>query len=246
MLRNRARLAGGNKPTNVSKMTETTALVTTKMFGAVALVTMDDGKANAASHQLLEALENALDSAEAEAKAVVLAGRSGKFCAGFDLRVMQGAGAEERAELSRRGGLMVHRLYGYPLPLVAASTGHAIALGAILLLACDTRVGPTSGFKFGLNETAIGLPLPTFGTELAKDRLHPAHLTQAVVQSRIYDPEGAVSAGFLDVLAPEANVVETAIALAQQLVQLPTAAYAANKRKVREATLELVGSSLAI
>ena len=227
-------------------MTESTQIVSTQIVDTVAVITMDDGKANAASHDLLEALEYSLDAAETEAKAVVLAGRPGKFCAGFDLRVMQGAAPEERMALSSRGGRMVHRLYGYPLPLVAASTGHAIALGAILLLACDTRVGPQSGYKFGLNETAIGLPLPTFGTELAKDRLHSAELTASVVQSKIYDPEGAVHAGFLDALVPEDEVVKTAIAAATQLAELPTEAYAANKRKVRAGTLEVVGSSLGI
>ena len=227
-------------------MTESTQIVSTQIVDTVSLITMDDGKANAASHDLLEALENALDAAETEANAVVLAGRPGKFCAGFDLRVMQGAAPEERTELSSRGGRMVHRLYGYPLPLVAASTGHAIALGAILLLACDTRVGPQSGYKFGLNETAIGLPLPAFGTELAKDRLHSAELTASVVQSKIYDPEGAVRAGFLDALVPEGEVVEAAIEAAKQLAQLPAEAYWANKRKVRGVTLDVVGSSLGI
>ncbi len=212
----------------------------------VGVITMDDGKVNAASHQMLEALELTLDQAEEGADAVVLAGREGTFCAGFDLKVMQGAAPEARTELSARGGRLVHRLYGCPKPLVIAATGHSIALGAVLLLTADVRVGADAGYKFGLNETAIGLSLPVFATALAKDRLSAAELTPAVVASRIYDAHGAARAGFLDKVVPEPDVVDTAVATARQLSQLPGEAYGANKRAIREGSLAEVAASLAL
>ncbi|MEQ9322907.1 MAG: enoyl-CoA hydratase-related protein, partial [Polyangiaceae bacterium] len=69
----------------------------------VAVITMDDGKANALSHEMLDALDDALGRAEKEAKAVVIAGREGKFCAGFDLKTMM-AGPESDAGLLTKGG----------------------------------------------------------------------------------------------------------------------------------------------
>ena len=212
----------------------------------VGVITMDDGKVNAASHQMLEALERAFDQAEEQADAIVLAGREGTFCAGFDLKVMQGAGAEARMELSARGGRLVHRIYGCPKPVVIAATGHAIALGAVLLMAADVRVGADAACKFGLNETAIGLSLPVFATALAKDRLNPAHMIAAVAAARIYDAQGAMDAGFLDMLAPEPKVVETAVATARQLAELPGEAYGNNKRSIRAASLAEVASSLGL
>ncbi|MEQ8859002.1 MAG: crotonase/enoyl-CoA hydratase family protein [Pseudomonadales bacterium] len=219
--------------------------VTLQISDGVGLITLDDGKANAVSHALLDELEPALDEAEATADAVVLAGRPGKFCAGFDLAVMQG---DDRAEMSRllnRGGRLAHRLYGYPRPLVAAATGHALALGAILLLACDTRVGARGAFKLGLNETAIGMALPVFGTELAKARLDPALLTASVIQARLYDPEAAVAAGYLDVVTEPERVVEEATRIASQLAMLSGPAYAATKRTLRQDSLDVMAASLA-
>ena len=107
--------------------------VTTQMHGDVAVITMDDGKANAVTHDLINALTAALDAAEASASAVVLAGRPGRFSAGFDLRVMQGATGEEVRALVNHGGALCLRLFESPLPIVAACRGHALAAGAVML-----------------------------------------------------------------------------------------------------------------
>ncbi|MGF1454717.1 MAG: crotonase/enoyl-CoA hydratase family protein [Alphaproteobacteria bacterium] len=220
--------------------------VATEMHGDVALVTMDDGKANAVSMAMLDVLEPALDDAAGTAKAVVLAGRPGKFCAGFDLRAMQGGDPSAIGPLVNRGGRLIHRLYGYPLPLVAAVTGHGIALGALMLLACDTRIGAQGPYKFGLNETAIGMALPVFGTEMAKARLAASHVTASAVQARIYDPHGAAEAGFLDRVVPEADVLSEAIAHATQMAAMPTDAYVANKLATRTETLNAIAASLSL
>ncbi len=218
--------------------------VDVRIEDAIAIVTMDDGKANAISNDLLDALEPALDRAEAEASAVVLAGRPGRFCAGFDLRTVRDAPPAERARLVQRGGRLLHRLYAYPKPLVAAATGHAVALGALILLAADTRIGARGDYKLGLNETAIGLPLPVFGLELARARLRPEQLTAAVIQARLYDPDSAAEVGYLDAVADEAEVVDSAIAVARQLAELPTDAYRATKLSLRDATLDTIARSL--
>lgn len=220
--------------------------VTLDIDDDVALITLDDGKANAISHALLDVLEPALDEAEQKAGAVVLAGRPGRFCAGFDLQVMQGGDRAEVNRLLQRGGRLAHRLYGYPKPLVAAATGHALALGAILLLACDTRVGARGDFKLGLNETAIGMALPVFGTELARARLEPALLTASVIQARLYSPEAAVAAGFLDSVAEPDRVIDEATNLARQFARLSSGAYATTKRTLRRDTLQAIGASLGL
>ena len=116
--------------------------MTYQLDGHVAVLTFDDGKANALSHQALDALEAALDRAEADpdARAILLAGRPGRFSAGFDLATMT-AGVEEMRWLVGAGANLIARLLLEPLPVVAACTGHALAAGALLLLACDQRIG---------------------------------------------------------------------------------------------------------
>ncbi len=212
--------------------------------GDVAVLTMDDGKANAVGYDLIGALNEALDKAEADAKAIVLVGRPGKFSAGFDLSVMQSGGVEEAMKLVGQGGKLLLRLFSYPLPVVAACTGHAIAAGAFMLLSSDTRFGIDGEFKIGLNETAIGMVLPVFGFQLAKARLSKRHLTASAIQAKLYDPRGAVDAGYLDRIVPTEQLVETAVETATALAAMPGDAYHGNKLGMRQEFIDVIAKSL--
>jgi enoyl-CoA hydratase len=210
----------------------------------VALIRMDDGKANVINATMLAALNTALDEAEAKAKAIVLSGREGRFSGGFDLQALTGSGPQAARELLDGGAKLLMRLYGGPLPVVAACTGHAIAMGVFLLHACDTRVGASGAYKIGANETTNGMVLPVFALELSRDRLNPLHMTKAVIQAFIYDPEGAVEAGYLDMLVGLDQVEAQATAVAGLLAQLPGHAYQGNKLAVRGATLARIKASI--
>lgn len=218
--------------------------VTLEMNGDVAVITMNDGKANAVNPALLEGLEAAMDKAEADAKAVVLTGKPGLFSAGFDLKLMNGASREEVTALVNRGGAFALRLYGNKLPVVAACTGHAIAMGVFLLAGCDTRIGAAGEFAIGANETVNGMTLPIFGIELPRARLDPRFLTEAIVQAKMYDPEGAVKVGYLDQVVEADKVLDTATGIAAQLGDLPNGAYAANKLLIRAQTIATIEASL--
>jgi enoyl-CoA hydratase len=209
----------------------------------VAVISMDDGKANALSHQMIGALGQALDRAEKEAAAVLLVGRDGKFSAGFDLPTMR-SGPDGVKGLVLAGAELSLRMFLYPRPLITACTGHALAAGAILLLASDLRIGAAGDFKIGLNEVAIGLTLPRFAVELARARLSKRHFTAAASRARIYSPERAVDAGFLDSTAPAADLVATAFAQAAELAALPHPAFRDTKRREREASVALIRETL--
>jgi len=209
----------------------------------ICVITMDDGKANAVGHDLLDGLTAGLDRAEQEAKAVLLVGRDGLFSAGFDLKEFQ-KGPDATRVLARRGFELLLRIYGYPLPLVSACTGHGIALGAFILLASDTRVGVSGDFKITLPETAISMDLPPCLMELVKQRITSTHITRAAIQAEVYTPEGAVDAGFLDeVVAPEA-LLERSMAIAEKLAALPQKYYAINKQAARSASLAIMEANL--
>lgn len=211
-------------------------LPTYRLDDGIAVITLDDGKANVFSNAALEALEGHLDQVEADrARALVLVGRPGRFSAGFDLGEMMGSDEGMRA-LVVRGARWWMRLYGLGVPTVAACTGHALAGGAITLLSCDVRVGADVAAKIGLNEVAIGMTLPTFIVELARDRIATTHLT-AVVTGTIFDPAGAVTVGFLDRVVEASAVVDEAMAEARTLAERRTGAYAATKTKLRGAMI---------
>lgn len=177
----------------------------------VAVLTFDDGKANALSHAAIDAVDSALSRAlDDDAGAVVLCGRPGRFCAGFDLSVMT-EGQDGARRLLGHGAELWLRLLEYPRPVVVAATGHALAAGAITLIAADHRVGATGEFKIGLNEVAIGIPVPAFVVEMARARLSRRHFTAATSLAHLYGPPDAVDAGYLDELAEPDAVVATAV-----------------------------------
>lgn len=209
----------------------------------IAVVRVDDGRANALSHAVLDALDGALDRAEREASAVLMTGRPGKFCAGFDLTVMM-AGARERRVLVEKGAHLFLRMAEFARPIVVACTGHALAAGAVWLTSVDWRIGADIDAKIGLNEVAIGMPLPIFAVELARERLSKRHFLAATAHARIYTPRESVDAGYLDEVVPEADLLATARAKAAALGALKDPAYRLTKRSATRATLRLIRDTL--
>ena len=144
------------------------------------MLTMDDGKMNAFSHEMISQVKAALKDA-GDAGAVVLTGNTRCFSAGFDLSVMGKAPSKEAAELLRAGGDMIEQMLSYKRPLLMAAPGHALALGAIVLLAGDVRIGVADApkpAKIGCNEVHINMPMPRFGMELARLHRHAAAPTE--------------------------------------------------------------------
>ncbi|MFT4730682.1 MAG: enoyl-CoA hydratase [Granulosicoccus sp.] len=209
----------------------------------VALLHFDDGKANAVSHDFVAQMQEGLDRAEAECKAVVIMGREGKFSAGFDLSEFQ-KGPEAAMSLVNSGGVMLNRIFTMDMPVVAASTGHAIAAGCFLLLACDVRIGFEGNFKIGANESAIGMGLPTFASELVEYRIPRNHIDAAVLQAKLYTPSEAVGVGFLDELVAQDQLQERAIAVAGHLAAYPGNGYAQNKKILRAEVAKRIAASL--
>ncbi len=211
--------------------------------GDVAIVGLDDGKANAVGHNFIDAMNEGLDKALSDASAVMITGRPGVFSAGFDLKEFE-KGPQATTALVNKGANMLLRVFTHPQPVVAACAGHAVAAGAFLLLAADTRVGTAGDFKIGLNETAIGMTLPVFGLQLAAARLSKRHQTASTIQGQLFEPGEALDAGFLDALTSADTLAEVALARATELATLPGDAYAANKLAVREPYLKVIQASL--
>jgi enoyl-CoA hydratase len=221
--------------------------VTLERRDAVLVVHLDDGKANALSPSIIAAISAAVDQAESDDAigALVLHGREGKFCAGFDLSVMRGGDIAAMAALVSDGGDLVRRLYGSAVPVVAACTGHALAAGALILLGCDVRVGADVDCKIGLNEVAIGMVLPDWALSLAVERLSRRHLQLAVATARVTGAAGAVDVGFLDDVVPADDVLEMAVARATALAGLSARAYAGTVRALRGELLDRMAMQIA-
>ncbi|MDB9723369.1 crotonase/enoyl-CoA hydratase family protein [Polaribacter sp.] len=210
-----------------------------------AIITINNGKANAISHEVIAGLNESLDAAEKENKVVILTGKSGIFSAGFDLKVMT-ASPESAKELVTKGSKLSLRMLSFPQPIIVACSGHAIAKGAFLLLSADYRIGVEGDFKIGLNEVMIGMTMHNAGIAIAKARLSEVYLNRSVNNAEIYNSKQAVEAGFLDRIVSEEALLLTAIKIAEMSSKLNKKAHAATKLKVRKLHLEALAIAIAL
>ncbi|MFP3977632.1 MULTISPECIES: crotonase/enoyl-CoA hydratase family protein [Marinobacter] len=220
-----------------------TDLVSYSLNDGVATVVLNNGKVNALSHDVFEQLHKALDQAEEDKAVVILTGQPGIFSGGYDLKEMQ-KGMKEAGALVTAGSKFTRRLAAFPYPIIGACSGHALAKAAFVLLSVDYRVGVEGSFKLGLNEVAIGMTMHHAGIEIARHRLAPAHFYRSVINAEIYNPEGAVVAGYLDeVVAPD-QLMNRANELAQGFRKLNMRAHAQTKVKTKAGYLELLDRSI--
>ena len=197
----------------------------------IGILHFDDGHANVLNRKILNSFQDAVAFSDADPgiRALVLAGRSGFFSAGLDRDQVFGPDALPLVtDLAR----LARMLFALDKPVVAACQGHAIAAGAVLLLVSDVRVGAAVPCRIGLNEAAIGLPLPCWITDLARSRLATRDFQRATAAAQMFDPAGAVSAGFLDHLA-DGDVVDHAVKQAAQLTRLDNAIYTETIQRTR-------------
>ena len=153
------------------------------------------------------------------------------------------ASTESMRKLVIAGAESLLRIFTTPIPVVAACTGHALAAGALLLLVADRRIGADGPFKIGLNEVAIGMPLPTFGVELARYRMPPSAFDGAILGETMA-PAAAVAAGYLDAVVAPDDVLGAAAAEAERLSALRRGAVDGTKQRARGELTERVLAGL--
>ena len=147
-------------------------------------------------------------------------------------------------DLVAAGSTLARRMLSHPFPIVVACTGHAVAKGAFLLLSADYRIGVDGPFSIGLNEVQIGMTMHNAGIELARDRLNTSAFGRSVINGEMFDPKGALQAGFLDkVVAPE-ELTDAARTVALQLKKINMKAHKQTKLKVRKDFLETLDKAI--
>jgi len=197
----------------------------------VLVATIDDGKVNALSAEVIDEIRSAVATAAERGQPMVITGRDGYYSAGFDLAVIRGRDKALAAALLSGGGDLYREIIEAPVPIVASCTGHAIAGGALLLLCADYRIGRPGGYRLGFNEVTFGMALPSLVVAIAAHRLDPRHLTAATMFAELVAPERAVAMGFLDEIVddPLPRACEFAVSAAA----LPQRAFATTKRRLR-------------
>jgi len=208
----------------------------------IAWITMDDGKVNALSSEMIGEVGEALDAAESAGAVTVLRGREGIFSAGFDLGTFE-RGLDASVEMVRAGAQLTLRLLAFPRPVLTVCTGHAYPMGAFLMLSADVRLGVAGPWRIGMNEVAIGMTVPKFAVELARHRLTPPGFAR-ITTAPMFAPEEARHLGYLDRVL-DADQLDGAVqGEASRLRALDMPSFAATKAHINERALHAIRTAV--
>lgn len=167
---------------------------------------------NALTPELIRGLLDLLAVAAegGDLRAVLLTGAGEKaFCAGFDIGLIQSAGAEASGDERELVDDLATVVRGLPLPVVAAVNGAAVGAGCDLAIACDIRIG-TPASRFGMPPVRLGILygwkgvdrlVRTVGLPAAKDLL---------LTGRLYDAQRAYDVGLLSAIVPASDLLAEA------------------------------------
>ncbi|RMH23592.1 MAG: enoyl-CoA hydratase/isomerase family protein [Acidobacteria bacterium] len=215
--------------------------------GAVAVLTLDHGKANALDLELFHALDRVLDEVAASdaVRGVVLTGAGSMFSAGVDLfRVLEG-GVAYLGEFVPHFPRVLRKLFLLPKPVVAAINGHAIAGGCVLSSACDHAVAADLELRIGVTELLVGVPFPATAFEVFHHRVGGPQARRLILSGETLGPHAARERGLVDEVVPADELLQHATAVAGQLGNLPAKAFAVTKQQLRQRAIDQVEGSLA-
>jgi len=202
--------------------------------------------ANAIDLALAGEFDNALATIEksSDVGALILTATGNCFSAGLDLKAIPSYDADQQRSMVTQVNQLFGRLYGLPLPTIAAVNGHAIAGGVILTLGCDYRIGAAGDYKLGLAEARVGVAFPVAAMAIVKSELNHRVARLMVLAARNLTPGEALVSGVLDELQPPDRLADRALEVAREMAELPRATYARIKRTMRGSALASIDDAV--
>jgi enoyl-CoA hydratase/carnithine racemase len=230
-------------------MSESSAVTLTRQ-GRVAIVTLNrPDAANALSLALVAGLRDAfaeITRTDPQAAAVVVTAAGDKaFCAGADLKERLTFTVEKtRSFLDQLGGLL-DSIAAFPRPVIAALNGAALGGGLELALACDLRIAAT-GVGLGLPEVRLGIIPGAGGTQRLSRLVGPAVAKELILTGRRIDADRARELGIVNLVVPREALLETAVALGNEIAEAAPLAVAEAKRAIDDGLTLSMAQGLAV
>ena len=222
--------------------TMTNQLATLSTDEDVSIITLDDGKANVFSKAMSETINTILDQVPEDKGSLLITGKPGLFSAGFDLKTISGGDPKAAIEMTTAGFRLLSRIYSFPRPIVAASSGHAIALGA--LCCADYRIGAKGNFIVQANETRNGMSIPTPILEISKSRILKNHWYRAILNAEAYSISDSIDAGYLDEVVDPEDLMSKSLEVAKDLATLSHPHYKLTKDLDQKDILGRINASI--
>ena len=210
----------------------------------ISIITLDDGKANVFSPKMIQDVNQCLDKVPTESGALIITGREGMFSAGFDLKIISAGDIQATMDMSLSGFKLLSRIFSFPRPILAACSGHGIALGTFLLCCCDYRVGVKGDFMIGANEMRTNMVIPIPILELISHRVSASHKYRAILGAEMYSIESGLEAGLIDEVVDPENLMETAMLKAKDLATMGHPSYTLTKELLIREPLQKINNAI--
>ena len=210
----------------------------------VSMIKMDDGKVNVFSIEMLENFRANLSKVPRDKGVLIITGRSGVFSGGFNLKTFQAGDPKEITQMLSLGFETLYDIYSFPRPIIAAVSGHAIALGIFLVSCCDYRIGANGDFILQANEVRNKMSIPTQLIEIAASRLNKSHIYRALFHAEPYPIKSGVDAGWLDELVEPNKLEKRAMEKAKDLADLGHPYYKETKEILLGDTFEKIKAAI--
>jgi enoyl-CoA hydratase len=226
-------------------------LATLNKDGNISTITLDDGKANVFSSKMSQDINQCLDEVATEEGCLIITGKEGMFSAGLDLKTIQSGDTDKIIEMSTAAFKLLARIFSFPRPVIAACSGHGIALGTFLLCCCDYRIGVKGDFMIGANEMRTNMVIPDPILELIKFRVAQSHKYRAILGAEMYSIDKALEAGLLDEVVSPDDLAKTVNEKAKDLATMGHPSYTMTKelfiaeplKKINQAIVDLHSNS---
>lgn len=187
--------------------------------GAVAVLTISAPKSlNALNSTILGELGDYIDSFDCNRfRCLVITGDGEKsFVAGADISEMAALNAAQGEAFGKRGADVFRRLETLPCPVIAAVNGFALGGGCELAMACDIRICSDNA-RFGQPEVGLGI-IPGFSGTVRLARLIGQGMAKMLIYSgRAIKSDEALRIGLVQAVVPQAELMDRALELANQI-----------------------------
>ncbi|MHB1834076.1 MAG: enoyl-CoA hydratase/isomerase family protein [Solirubrobacteraceae bacterium] len=212
----------------------TSVLAVQRADSGVVTITLNRPPVNAVSPQTIDELLDVIDelAEDSSARAVLLMGAGGRWCAGADIEVMSNHTRSTYRRM-RRQVEVEDALERLEIPTIVAIEKFALGGGAELALSCDVRVMGNSAV-FGLPEASLGLLPGAGGTQRLTRQLGTARAFWMMATGAKVPAPQALEWGLVNEVVPDDQVLTRAREIAEQLAAGPTRAIGLIKRLVYE------------
>tara|TARA_Y100000816_G_C26022088_1_gene534743 strand:- start:86 stop:793 length:708 start_codon:yes stop_codon:yes gene_type:complete len=222
----------------------TDSLATLSQENDISIIKLDDGKANAFSYEMLCQVNELLTKVPRDSGALVITGREGLFSGGFDLKTLGTGDMEKINKMVQLGYRLLLELFSFERPIVAAVSGHSIALGLFVTCSADYRIAIDGKYVCQANEVRNNMDIPTPIMEILKARVNKKYFYPAVFHADAYSVQDSIAVGYIDEVVPEENFMNRVMEKAVELATLPHPFYANTKKSAQDDVRQKIADAI--